>query len=1150
MAVGIPMTTLPRSLAFILTLACATPIFGTEPSPDRLQHDFQTPPESAKPRVWWHWMNGNVTKEGITADLEWMKRVGIGGFQMFDAYLSVPQFVDHRLVWYTPEWKEAFRHAAAEADRLGLEMAMAGSGGWSESGGPSVTPAQAMKKVVWSETWVDGGKTFSGVLPPPPANNGSFLDAPTPIEPERVGTSGMPGAKPAPPPPPPKPDPTFYQDIAVLAYRLPESERRMRDAHPTITWNGAEADLAGLTDGSYAKNVILPYPATGDGELTFEFAEPFRAEAFTLASIGVTRNSQPVLVGRVQASADGAQWRTLLTLPAPVPTERPGVGRTFAFPAVTARFFRVQLTRPPRDPQAAVLAMTGYRDKAEGFPVAEVEFAGGPRIHRWQDKAGYGLAMDYGTVATPEVSANEVTPLSDVIDLTDKVAKDGTLTWAVPSGRWVVTRFGFSLTGKKNHPATPEATGFEVDKLSRQHVLSYFDGYVSHAADAAGEFWGRSFRYLLLDSWEAGTGNWTDTMRTEFRTRRGYDPLPWLPALTGRIIGSAEQSDRFLWDFRRTIADLVAENHYGAAAEYLHQHGAGLYAEAIGTNRPTLGDGLQDKGRVDIPMGEFWTPAAGEAEAPNYVADVREAASAGHIYGKPIIAAESFTSRPNVIAWGQAPFDLKALADRNLARGINRIVFHTSDHQPFTDEGHKPGMTLWMYGQHYSRNITWAEQAVAWNTYLARCSFLLQQGSYVADIAYFYGEGSPAVVPYWKEQHPAIPDGYSCDYLNAEVLARTSVKDGRIVLPDGMSYRVLVLPRDETRLTFPVIRKIRDLVAAGAVVVAPRPQGSPSLAGYPACDDEIRAIAAEVWGAIDGAAITRHPYGAGRVYWGMSLARILSDLGLNPDLQHNAPSLSTSLAWIHRHTAEADLYFVSNQQNRSETVSVTFRVDGREAELWHPDTGETEPATYTLAHGTTTVPLELDPCGSVFVVFRQPAKTATRVVPRPTATTVASIAGPWSVTFPPKLGAPARIELDHLASWTEQTDPGVRYFSGTATYEHSVAISPEWLRNGAQLVLDLGTVKDIAELSVNDEPVPAILWKPPFKADITKFVKPGSNKIAIKVTNLWPNRIIGDQALPVEQRHTFTVFRAFTKDSPLLESGLLGPVTLQSITRP
>ena len=709
---------------------------------------------------------------------------------------------------------------------------------------------------------------------------------------------------------------------------------------------------------------------------------------------------------------------------------------------------------------------------------------------------------------------------------------------------------GYSLTGEKNHPATPEATGYEVDKLSRKHVNTYVEHYVNLVAGAMGPYFGKSFRYFLMDSWEAGHENWTEDMAKEFRARRGYELTPFLPVLTGRVVESADASDRFLWDFRRTIADLLAENHYAAATEYFHKRGVGLYAEAMGSSLPTTGDGLLSKGQVDIPMGEFWTPLPGQKDSPEHPADVREAASAAHIYGKTLVAAESFTSMPMVPGWGQSPAYLKPIGDRFFALGLNRVVFHTSDHQPFVDEVHKPGITLGPFGQHYSRNITWAEQAVAWNTYLARCSYLLQQGLFVGDLAYYYGEGAPVSVPFWKKVRPEPPPGYAYDYVNTDVLLnRMTVKDGRLVLPDGMSYRVLVLPEDVDRLTLPVVRKLRDLVAEGATLVAPRPGASPSLAGFPAADEEIRGIVNDVWGPMDGKSLTQHDYGKGKVYWGGSLEEVLLARKIAPDVEHSRPQPDTTLVWIHRRLPDADLYFIANQKERAEDVLATFRVEGRQAELWHPDTGSIEPASYRIEGGRTTVPLSLEPNGSVFVAFRAPASTTSRTLSRPVHTTLATLSGPWSVSFPPSGGAPPQVRLDTLASWTVSADPGVKYFSGTATYAKEIQALPAWFKPGVRVVLDLGRVREIAEVSVNGKAVGGILWKAPFDADVTAALKPGANRLEIKVTNLWPNRMIGDLQPSATKRYTFTDYKPYTKDSPLLESGLLGPVTLSSITR-
>jgi hypothetical protein len=549
-------------------------------------------------------------------------------------------------------------------------------------------------------------------------------------------------------------------------------------------------------------------------------------------------------------------------------------------------------------------------------------------------------------------------------------------------------------------------------------------------------------------------------MPKEFRDRRAYDPTPYLPVLTGRVVESAEVSDRFLWDLRRTIADLTAECHYGATAEFLHQRGLQVFAEAAGVGFPTIQDALQNKGRVDIPMGEFWTVEKPGVYRPEYPADIREAASAVHIYGKNLVGAESFTAALTH-DWGP-PSTLKELADYNLALGVNCFCIASSVHQPFV-EGHKPGFTLSIYGQHFTRNITYAEQAGPWMAYLARNSYMLRQGMFVGDLAYYYGEGAPVAVPYWEKVKPEPPEGYAYDYLNAEVLlTRLSVENGRLVLPDGMSYRVLVLPDTLTRFTPPVLRKIRDLVVAGATVVGPKPTTSPSLTHYPSADDEIRTLASQVWGNCDGRTITEHACGKGKVYWGRPLPEVLEALATPPDFEYTRPNLDTLLVYIHRHSPDADIYFVANRRDRVEDVEASFRIEGKAAELWHPDTGEIEPAEYRIANGRTTVPLRLDPWGSVLVVFRHPAKEPSRTLPHPVRTVLTTLEGPWDVSFPPNWGAPPSIHLDGLTSWTKHSDEGVKYFSGTATYTKEIEARREWFRPGEKLVLDLGDVRELA----------------------------------------------------------------------------------------
>jgi len=1136
-------------LLLLLWLILSALLSGAQTSDDSLAAGFKNPPDSAKPRVWWHWMNGNVTKEGITADTEWMKRTGIAGMQMFDGNLGTPQFVDKRLVWMTPDWKDAFRHAAAEADRLGLEMSMAASGGWSETAGPWVKPEQAMKKVVWSETIVTGPKRFDAALPHPPTVNGRFQNMPLPPDFEFPSNDDLPGAKSQPKGSPAAPDPTYYADSVVLAYKVPEGEVRMWDLHPKVTASATGMDLAALTDGDVSKNVALPYEKEGKASwVQFEFAEPFRAQAFTIcAGVASAFGGPSIPNGEVQVSPDGQNWKTLVALPGPGHAFSGFPLRTFSFPPVSAKYYRVSLVPGPPNRFAAMIGLPPARE----FLLSEIEFHAAPQVNRWQEKAAYSNMLEYGdTVATPDVSTREVVSVADVVNLTSKLRKDGTLDWEVPAGKWIILRMGYSLTGEKNHPASPEATGYEVDKLSKEHVQDYVKTYVNMISGTLGPYFGKSFRYFLMDSWEASNENWTEDMIQEFQKRRGYDPTPYLPTLTGRVIGSAEGSDRFLWDFRRTIADLLADNHYGAATEYFKKFGVGLYAEAMGVGLPTTGDGLLNKGKVTIPMGEFWVPLPGQSDTPEHPADLREASSAAHIYGKTIAAAESFTTMPFVPMWGESPFYLKPVGDRALALGVNRIVFHESAAQPFVDDQHKPGMTLGFFGQNYTRNITWAEQAKGWNEYLARSSYLLQQGLFVGDLAYYYGEGAPVTVPFWKAIDPALPDGYACDWINTDVLLnRFTVKDGRLVLPDGMSYRALVVPEDVNHLTFPVVEKIRDLVAAGAIVLAPRPGISPSLSGYPSSDNQLRFAVNDLWGPIDGKSVTEHSYGKGKVYSGTPVAQVLMNEKTLPDFEYNRPAVDSELVWIHRRSDDADIYFVANQRGRSEDVETKYRVSGRNVELWYPDNGKIEPAAYTIVEGATLVPLHLDAYGSVFVVFRGKAASTSRSIPKAVRTELATVNGPWDVRFPPNWAAPPNLKLDSLISWTKSSDSGVKYFSGTATYIKDIEVSADQLRSGGRVFLDLGEVKDIAEVSVNGTATGTVLWKPPYAVDVTSALRPGTNHLEIKVTNLWTNRVVGDHQPGATKHYTFTDFKPMnlTKDSALLESGLLGPVRLLKV---
>jgi hypothetical protein len=954
-----------------------------------LENGFVNPPDSARPRTWWHWMNGCVSREGITADLEAMKRVGLGGAIMFN--VDQLPIDDTNVEVLNPRWNELVTFAINEAARLHLEFGVHNCAGWSSSGGPWVKVEQSMQKVVSVEQEFKGPGRFSGKLPRPHVD----------------------------------PKWNYYRDIAVLAFPSP--------------------------------------------------AQP------------IDRN--------------------------------------------------------------------------------------------------------------------------DILDLTAKLAEDGSLAWDAPEGTWTIVRFGHTTTGKMNSPAPKSGRGLECDKMCREAVEAFWTGYPAQVLADAGLLAGKTLKKMLIDSYEAGSQDWTPQMRDEFRKRRGYDPVPWLPSLTNRVIGSSEMTKRFKRDWDQTISELFIDNYYAAMADLTHrQPGLEFAIEPYTGPFDTLSCG----GRCDVPMSEFW-----QKPSPWGWDSVKPVSSSAHTWGKRIIGAEAFTGWPQS-AWKQDPYALKATGDKAYCRGVNLFVLHTTAHQPWTNVA--PGMTMGWWGTHFGRTQTWWDHgAAAWIAYLTRCQYLLQQGMFVGDLCYLER----------GQAEPQIPCGYDGDTCAEDaLLTRMSVNDGRLSMPDGMSYRVLVLPSRQT-MTPQAANKIRQLAEGGAIVIGPKPTNSPSLQDYPACDEEVARIGNEVWGDADGKKVTEHGFGKGRVVWGRSPQDILAQAGVEPDFA--APQLKdqTVLAWIHRRVGAAELYFVSNQSDDAVETPVSFRVQGLVPELWHADTGNIEPAAmWWLREGRTVVPLRLDPSGSVFVVFRKPAADVDPIVAvrregsrKGGAATVSirdgqvllqaaqagvyqlktaagkmfkvrlkdvpsplPITGSWELRFPPNQGAPEEMTLKKLMSWTRHADRGVKYFSGTATYVKEIQIPAKLISPDKVVILDLGQVKNVASVRLNGKDL-GVLWKPPFRVEVTGALRPGNNVLEIKVTNPWENRLIGDEQEPEDcqwgkvetcdydkkpvragrklsqvpqwlldgtprpskGRHAFTTYDFFTRDSPLLESGLLGPVKLETM---
>jgi hypothetical protein len=1089
---------------------------------DSLATGFANPPDSARPRVWWHWMNGNITKEGIKLDLEWMHRIGVVGFQNFDASLSTPQVVERRLAYMTPEWKDAFKYAVTLGDQLGMEEAIASSPGWSETGGPWVPPSQGMKKYVWSETVVEGGKPFDGPLAHPPSNSGPFQGLVDP---------GIPVSS-----------PQFYADSVVIAYRRPSADLSLDSLHPIVTSSPVASDTKAVDNPGAEARTRLAVPPVGENAwVQYDFSRPQSIRAISLATVEMgivtsvaTGVSNPVKF--LEASDDGQKFRVVAQLPDGGTPEH-----TVSFPAVTARFFRVVFERGP--PPVTPSWMAGMDPASLGgksrppayYEIVELALHPGARVNRFEDKAAFDTLQDLYRFATTPSAEGEAIPRGDVVDLTSKMRADGTLTWTPPEGKWVVLRFGYSLLGITNHPATAEATGLEVDKLNRGYVKNYMDGYLDSYRDAIGADWmgKRGIKYVVTDSWEAGAQNWTDDMVAQFRARRGYDPLPWMPVLAGRLVEGAEASDRFLWDFRKTIADLVADEHYGQVQASLKERGIGHYGESHEGGRALIADGMEVKKLDDIPMSAMWTQKPGvNEEQYNYNADDRESASVAHIYGQNIAAAESMTA--SAAPWAWSPATLKPTADSEFLNGINRFMIHESAHQPLV--GKAPGLTLGPFGQWFNRNETWAEDAGPWMDYIARSSFMLQQGRFAADVIYFYGEDSNLTAIFGSKA-PDIPAGYGFDYINADgLIHELKSVDGRITTASGMSYRVLGLDPFSRHMSLPVLRAIARLVEDGAVVAGPMPTDDPSLADDQA---EFQALRSTLFG--DGTG--EHRVGKGRVYAGRSLADAFGALGVSPDFEHTKPASDTRILFVHRKLADGDLYFLDNRRDRDETFDATFRVTGKAPELWHAETGATVAASYEFVEGRTRVPLHLEPWGTVFVVFRKAATGRSLRLPKVPEEAVATVDGPWDVSFEPNRGAPPSIRLDRLSSWSENADTGVRYFSGAATYDVSVNAPADWFKPGSHVWIDLGDVRNLAGVTVNGKSL-GLVWHAPFRVDATGSLRPGSNDVSIKVTNAWVNRMIGDQQPGASIKYTFADIAPYKANSPLQASGLLGPVQL------
>jgi hypothetical protein len=1042
---------------------------------DQLWEGFCEPPDEARPRVWWHWMDGNVDPEGIRLDLEWLQRVGVRGVQLFDGGMGTPLVVPERVSLGSAAWTDAVRLAADTARELGLEFAVATSPGWSAAGGPWVEPADAMKKVVWSETAVDGGGLVEVPLAPLPDVAGPYQDCP------RWGA-----------------DPVAHQlaqdwmTLAVPADQMPGVllPASVAASAPLEEWHA-------LVDGSFGDSVGLPRDPDGPSSAWIEqvFDEPVTVAAVTVGLPGPRGfGAAPPPSARLEASDDGIAYRVVAELTVVEnPTGKAVPVRTVTFPELTARRFRLVLTG---DSAAAALPRLakGVRPppvfrRVKEFLVSEFALYPGGRVHQAEVKAGFAAAPDYYALDAGE-DMSAIDPEA-VVDVTASVDGDGVLRWEAPPGAWRVLRFGASLTGQTNGPAAPEATGLEVDKLDGGKVRRYLDTYLGLFGDVP-------LDALLSDSIESGAQNFTDGLRERFAELRGYDLAPWLPALAGYVVADAARTDRFLWDHRRTIADLLAGEYYGTLAGEAHARGLSYYAEALEDHRPQLGDDLAMRSHADVPMGAMWLFDPGtEQPRPTYLADLKGASSVAHVYDKPFTGAESMTAfhRP----WSYTPRRLKHIADLELALGVTRFCIHTSPHQP--TQVPPPGIGLAPHlGQAFIRTEPWADLSGPWIDYLARCSWLLNQGVPAVDVAVFLGEEAPVTALFGEITDRTVPRDVDFDYVDlAGLETRFAVEDGDLVAGQAR-YRLMLLGGSSSRMTVRALRRVATLVEAGATVVGPRPVGSPSLADD---DQEHARLCDQLWGD------------PGRVK-DVDVSTAMTGLGVVPWLSVEGDEVLR----IGRRTAAGEVVFLANPSPEAATVTLRSAAGERLA-LWDPVTLRRT----TLAGDEVPLP----PLASVFVV-------ADDAAPHPTDAPVDELAldGPWRLTL---RGVADATLSGGPVPWTELGHAG---FAGVGTYSTEVHLD---VQPSGTALLDLGDVGDIARVRVDGVDA-GVVWTAPWQVDVTGLIRAGSNTVEVEVANAWMNRLIAEAASPTGEVFA-PVAAVYESDAPVRRSGLSGPVVLR-----
>ena len=1083
---------------FALSLLAWTAVCPADAQQTRsLREQFQNPSDEAKPWTFWYWMYGAVSKEGITADLEAMKHAGLGGTYLMPIKgIHEGAQYDGKAQQLTPEWWEMVRFSMEEADRLGLKLGMHICDGFALAGGPWITPKESMQKVVWSDTIIDGGKLNALRLPQPEAYE------------------------------------NYYEDIALFALPVEDAADEMPAKITCVNLATANNVKSAQTVNMDAAGVIRSsYPCY----IQYEYKQ-----AFTCRNIEIVLNGNNYQAHRlkVMASDDGVNYRFVKQLvPARQGWQNTDENSTHSILATTARYFRFYWTPEGSEPGSEDMDAAKWKPNLK---IKQLRLHQEARLNQWEGKAGLVWRVAEST-REEEIGKEDCYSLSQVINLTEQYknapashSKEKTITAVLPKGKWKLLRMGHTATGHTNATGGG-GKGLECDKFNPRTVRKQFDNWFAQAfVKTHPEVARRVLKYMHVDSWECGSQNWSDNFAKEFRTRRGYDLLPYLPLLAGIPMESAGRSEEILRDVRTTIAELVVDVFYQVLSDCAKEYDCQFSAECVA---PTMvSDGLLHYQKVDLPMGEFWLNSPTH-DKPN---DMLDAISGAHIYGKNIIQAEGFTEVRGT--WDEYPAMLKALLDRNYALGINRLFYHVYVHNPWLDR--QPGMTLDGIGLFFQRNQTWWDKgAKAFSEYATRCQSLLQYGHPVTDIAVFTGEEVPrrSVLPerlvsslpglfgterieserirLANEGQPlrvrpvgvthsanmADPEkwvnplrGYAYDSFNKDVLLRLAkAENGRMKLAEGMGYKVVVLPLSRPMNPEPVLspavrKKMDELKAAGVIVPA-----------LPYTEEDFSAY------------------------------------GLERDM-----IVPEDVAWMHRSGELGDIYFVANQREETRTFTASMRINGRKPECWNPVTGEmnTHPS-YRIHDNRTEVTLTLAPNESVFIVFpteeaadKERTSTDKREPLNRTLETEE-----YTVTF---LATGKTVVRKDLFDWSKEEDEQIRYYSGTAVYKATFRWKDK-LKKGQPVYLNLGKVCNLSTVRVNGIDCGTV-WTAPYRADITSALKKGTNELEIEVTNTWANALKGVDEGKAPYDGIWTNAKYRKQEDTLLPAGLLGILTIEN----